>query len=463
MFVEGYNPKKLKPALYNPRYISSQSLERLKSSISNIGIVKPILVNSKNLTIVAGHQRLKAILELGIEKSPLFFVDNLTVHDEIRFNQLHNATDVDVIDYPVKIENLNTSKDGFLYIQPDQINGNFKSSGVVIRTEICRLLVKYGNWGCAVVSENGEVVNSPQYLLACKQLNISARIYLISNNKLESAKHHLSQQYGEFSYKLIQRETWLQSHAQMMRLRGNERQYGSELYKHFIIPNINKSQRILDFGCGQGDYVKKLTSDGYNIIGVEFYPRIKNTIDYRLLNKYIQNLFQELCFNGRFDVVICDSVLNSIDSLDAEKDLLITINALTKVGGTVYLSGRRRQYIEEQSANRKTVSTEHTYVNFVDNNGFSANFRHGGWFFQKFHSDLEIISLIEIYFPKSKYELRSRKGYSSWQVRLRKASNLEMNTAEVGINNQFNLPFPDGNLNKGKEAVKSFRKALSNE
>lgn len=50
---------------YNPRKISEAELEKLKNSIQKFGYVELVIFNQKTKTIVGGHQRLKALKELG--------------------------------------------------------------------------------------------------------------------------------------------------------------------------------------------------------------------------------------------------------------------------------------------------------------------------------------------------------------------------------------------------------------
>ena len=57
---------RLIPANYNPRKISPTNMERLKKSLERLDYFDPIIVN-KDLTVISGHQRLKALKDLGYE------------------------------------------------------------------------------------------------------------------------------------------------------------------------------------------------------------------------------------------------------------------------------------------------------------------------------------------------------------------------------------------------------------
>lgn len=60
MKIEEIKIEELKPAKYNPRVVlqkESESYQRIKSSIEEFGLVDPIIVNRRNMTIIGGHQR----------------------------------------------------------------------------------------------------------------------------------------------------------------------------------------------------------------------------------------------------------------------------------------------------------------------------------------------------------------------------------------------------------------------
>ena len=165
-----YPIKDLVGADYNPRQIDEESLKTLRASIKTLGIVKPIIV-SGNL-IVAGHQRTKALLAAGIDKAPVYLLPkNINQTDEIRFNQLHNGTDFDSGDeraWVGRSENL-----GFEMVPPIKLRGNMRAKMANVRNEICKLIIKYGNWGACVATQAGKVIHAGQYVLACRAARLS--------------------------------------------------------------------------------------------------------------------------------------------------------------------------------------------------------------------------------------------------------------------------------------------------
>lgn len=71
----------LKPYENNPRY-NDEAVQYVAKSIEDFGFKVPIVID-KNGTIVAGHTRYKASLELGLEEVPCIIADDLD-EDQIK-------------------------------------------------------------------------------------------------------------------------------------------------------------------------------------------------------------------------------------------------------------------------------------------------------------------------------------------------------------------------------------------
>ena len=91
----------LKKAGYNPRKTLGQSdpeYQALKRSITELGMIDPIVWNERTGTVVGGHQRLTVLEELGYKTAPCFVVD-LTPEQEkqanVRLNSIKGAWDYD--------------------------------------------------------------------------------------------------------------------------------------------------------------------------------------------------------------------------------------------------------------------------------------------------------------------------------------------------------------------------------
>jgi len=58
----------------NPRKIDEDTLEKLKNSLKEFGIVEPLVINKDN-EVIGGNQRLKVLREMGIKEVPVVVVD----------------------------------------------------------------------------------------------------------------------------------------------------------------------------------------------------------------------------------------------------------------------------------------------------------------------------------------------------------------------------------------------------
>lgn len=409
MFEERHPISKLRPAAYNPRRISPEEFAKLRESMRALGAVKPVIVSEG--TIIAGHQRTKAMTAEGFETTPVHLLGPVSLTEEIRFNQIHNGSDLDETDeLGVTIPALPT---GWHVLRPSQVTiRNPLARGAIRRKEMLRLLAKHGPWGGAVALDNGRVISSGDYAACCVQLGVPLHIRAIPADMETLARSFLSASYGVYSYDHLPRTTWAQALAQMNRLNGGGlRELRSRTYEHAVLPNVTKRERILDFGAGKLAYVKRLAAAGYQIRGLEFYLQRDGKIAHGEVQRHIDRVLEDLRSLGTYDVVVCDSVLNSVDSVQAEEAVMLTLSALCRRGGKVIFSGRSLDSELVRLNNRKCVEKTHTrrQVNFLDGERISAIFSRGVWRYQKFHAIEHIRELAERLIG-SRYEIRDSDG-----------------------------------------------------
>lgn len=132
MNIQEIEIQKLNPAIYNPRIITKDEFEGLKQSIRSFKIVDPIIVN-KDLTIIGGHQRVKAALELGYTTVPCNVLD-LDKKTEKKLNIALNSQSIsgknDQIKLDELLEELKLDED-YLSLRLDQLE-SFDLSSVNI-------------------------------------------------------------------------------------------------------------------------------------------------------------------------------------------------------------------------------------------------------------------------------------------------------------------------------------------
>ena len=441
MFDPAYPVAALRGAEYNPRVISPAALVALERSLRTIGVAKPIIINGD--LIVAGHQRTQALRRMGVTHAPVCALPaGLNQSDEIRFNQLHNGVDFDLGDEAAAAGASATL--GFEDVPADRLSGNGQAQGANVRAEICSLLNRYGNWGACVALQSGPVIHGAQYALACMILGIAARVFRVADSAGAEAAELLNGRYGQFNYEHLPRASWVQSFAQPFRLReAAEVANRSALYEGYVLPALRPGERVLDFGCGQGDYVKLLKRQGVDIIGVEFFARQGNSIAGGLVNGMIDQLCEALRVGGPFDVVVADSVLNSVDTLQAEGDVLNCLHAFTRRGGRVYFSGRSRARFENRNKTRThSVRNGEKAVIFLDDDGFSGVFHHGNWFYQKFCTPQQVDALVRPHFAGSSAMVKC--DTDRWRVMVTKDAEIAEETAVQSLAREFDLPWPKG-------------------
>lgn len=301
------------------------------------------------------------------------------------------------------------------------------------------MLAAYGNWGGCVAARSGEVISGASYALAASILKMDVRTYFVADDQVALVREIFARAYGAYNYDSIERRTYNQTFAQMFRLRGGKRENASPTYE-WLLSQVPKSARILDFGCGQGDYVRALKAQGYDIHGMEFFRRKGNALDYAAINRMIDVLCLSVKTKGQWDVVICDYVLNSVDSQQAEDDVMGCVSAFLKPGGRAFFSGRPADRID--TAARATMVADGTrYTEFCDENGMTGLLRGGEWFFQKFHTREQIDKIVATHFrADGKYEFQ--KATTRWQVSVIKDK--ETPDARGALEREFNLPLPEG-------------------
>lgn len=460
MFHPSYPLSGLTPAPYNPRFLDDTAFVALQRSIRTLGMIKPVIATSDG-RILAGHQRQRAAMAIGLEYTPVYVVNGIDPVSEMRFNQLHNGTDLDTGDEHVTVPA--STGLGYYDVPAVSIRGTRRAKGGTLRVAIAELLTKFGPWGGIVASQSGECLSGAQYALTCKQLGMPCRTYYVPDELASLVKGMFRRAYGEFDYSKLPKTTYMQTFAQMYRVRQDEEGrpvgVGQPFYEHVYIPNFKPGERILDFGCGQGDYVRILQTKGYRIWGMEFFYRAGQGLNTPAIHQMADSLFETLRTHGRFDVVLCEFVLNSTDRNEAEVAVMTCLNALCKPGGRIYASGRTRSATEREITN--TADTQGT-LSFLDKDGYSAIAQKGRWLYQKYHTPAQATTLAKTYIgPNADYGILSGMD-TVFLIQGTKEVELPQAQVEAALTFEFNLPWPDGHtVNRHREAVDAWRAAIA--
>lgn len=458
----------IKPADYNPRKITEEGFENLKASLKELGVIKPVLVNAENNVLIAGHQRTKAMLEIGITECMAFILKGVSKHDECRFNQWHNKCEYETSDLAPRLR-INKELDyGINEVDPKDIEVLDVGKLAALNHHLSMLLIKYGEYGLPICYKNGMVAISSAYALASRNCNMKMHVLVLEDEKVKRAVYYMSKDYGKFCYDGIKRETFIQSFAQMKRLRPSEKRvFHSRLYENLVIPYLQKNNcadmRIIDFGAGEYDYAVRMKKAGYNIHPVDPYHKKDGAKIYVGQNrKHFLKVCDDLDKYGQYDVVICDSVLNSVDNMQSWMDVIYTCSALLKPNGHLFISGRPNMPLCHFGRQRNKVSGVIETLYFLDEDGLTANYRDGAWFFQKFDSDEQLETLVNVFTDNGAME---RYKYSNgYGIHLVKTKTLPLDVVLPSVMREWDMPLPNGLSYKLHEQIKqSITKIYDNE
>lgn len=426
----------IKPADYNPRRISYSAFAELKGSLKTLGFILPIIVNRENMTIVAGHQRTKAAMTIGLTEAPCYYVSGIDIESEVRFNQVHNGIELEP---DIHSECLNVKAPGFY----DDIAAEdfiIKDSKATIVKDMCQLMVNYGNALCAIVI-GSECVFGNNYIKAAKITGMPIHCCFVEESKRAMFEYYFKQDYGVFSYDHIERGDFVQGLAQPPRLKVLP---WSCLYE-IVVPHLQnedrKSVKVFDFGCGKAQYITKLHKQlGYrNAIGLEFFNHNTVGISVEHGQEMVDDFIAFVKANGKFDYVICDAVINSVNTQEAEDAVLMCLNLFCKMGGKIFISGRNLEYMKQQTeANRNT--TPMMSINFFDENGLTAIMKQGQWFFQKFLTDEDVDKIIK----RMGFDVFVRKKSSGYFfIGAYKTKDFSKEEYVKAVDYEFNLKLPN--------------------
>lgn len=124
----------LKPYENNPRF-NDDAVEYVVNSIKEFGFKVPIVID-KNNTIVAGHTRYKASMELGLEEVPCIVADDLTEKQIKAFRLADNKVsekaqwDFELLDEELNDLDINMEDFGFEKMESIDLDSFFEENNI---------------------------------------------------------------------------------------------------------------------------------------------------------------------------------------------------------------------------------------------------------------------------------------------------------------------------------------------
>lgn len=456
-FIENYPVSKLQAADYNPRKINKSALRKLKESITKFGIVKPIIINGENGILTAGHQRTKALKDLNIEFVPVIKLEGIEKSDEIMFNLFHNSVETNLSS--VRLGNIENLSNSYHFIDADNIFFSKNLNPVIVK-EIGKLIIKYGTWGSVICDEDGKVIINSEYAIACKLLNKSLLVYKMDNTLIKDFKNYIALDYGKYYFDTLNVKDYNQTFCQMNRLAG-KKGFKSSTYENYVIPVVNKSVRILDFGAGKCAYPLRLKQEGYNIFMYEPFIRKNgsNLIDIEQVINFINEIEKDIKKHGLYDIVILDSVLNSITSMKMLHNVLLSCNALLKNNGKLILGTRSKGKIISTLSGKHSTDLKRD-IEFLDDNNFSVTFRNGVWTKQRFTTKENLSNELKKYFHE--VSVMGNENKSNIYAICKKPLRYPIKDYNKVLNIEFNMEYPNGfKHNMHKKLVRTLLENLN--
>lgn len=439
-FIEHYPLSELIPADYNPRLLSDEKFALLQKSLRKFGIVKPVIVNGSNGILTAGHQRTRAMKSLGMTHCPALRLTKISRADEIWFNLYHNSIETNKNKVTVSLTGSEQPR-SFFWLSPNDISFEANKNPQIVHA-IASLMLRYGPWGSVLVSPDGSIIENADYAVACKQMQLPLLCYLVPDSDRDELLSYLSVEYGSYYYEALDVKTWHQHMAQPHRLSGaKQANQQSKLYRNFVLPELEKTDRLLDFGAGEGKYPEKLRKDGFQAFAYEPHIHVKGSLNVRKTVRQIFSIEQEIAKNGLYDKIVLEAVLNSVTSKTYEDFVLTCVTSLLKSDGKLYLTTRNVYAIHYYNTIKRVTRKKKT-IEFLDPDGFAATYRNGAFTLQHFHTADSLEALLRKYFN----EITFLKSRITEYLTILCTSPKILPTQKVkrALEEEFNMPYPGG-------------------
>ena len=447
-FIEKYPIDELVPADYNPRSIRDDAFLKLQDSISTFGVIIPLIVN-EDKTLIAGHQRTKAIKEVGIEKVPIYLNKfKIPVSDEIIFNLVHNRVETSHTDVEILDENIPEAK--FYTIPPEKINIKKRGKSAFI-SELSTLLRKYGEYDSIVLDYNNNIVANVDYAYACKLLGLPVLAYKLPQGLEQIWKVFMSIDYGEYNFSKLGLKSYNQTFLQPTARSETNKCISSALWKNLVLTNITKKDSIFDFGAGKLRYVKVLREQGYNTFGYEPFYRIKgtNNLSINKTVKMIKLIEHQVKNHGLFDIGVCDSVINATINPEYEDAVLTACNALLKPEGRMFIATRNSEEFENIEDKEIVRNPQLNRLAYRDKDNFTVRFNKGEFLVLNLHTEESFRKLLKKYF---KEVVGVNKRINNIMVECYGPKKLSQEHYARCLEMEFNMEYPGGvhhNQHKG--------------
>ncbi len=172
-----------------------------------------------------------------------------------------------------------------------------------------------------------------------------------------------------------------------------------------------------------------------------FYRQEKiNSFDISKIVSFIEEIKNDISKNGLYDIVILDSVLNSITSLEMQHNVLLACNSLLKNNGTLIL-GTRSLGKTTATLKSKQATERKRDIEFLDDESFSVTFRNGVWTKLRFTTKERLYQELIPYF--NNIETLGNETRSNIYAICKNPIRFSNEEHEKALNTEFNMTYPN--------------------
>lgn len=182
--------------------------------------------------------------------------------------------------------------------------------------------------------------------------------------------------------------------------------FNDPIFRHILKNmNINPDHKVLDYGCGAGDYSAALSKHSKSVVGLDI--DIKRAREKFPKNRFIRQKGKKLKFkNDHFDRIVC---VNTVEHVVSFENLMKEFKRVLKPGGKIFLTTYDTDFIFNE------ILYDNTHVYEWNNKEFykfvskffviEKTFRSGGFF------NFFPLNWIIVFFLKPEICVVGRKNY----------------------------------------------------